>query len=744
MASDLYAALIDQRNLNLTKDQVSQFHLLEKTLANSASVVAEALRIGDGDTWTQSDMRAFESELLKEVRGSREVHCVFNTLAKIVAQYQALYPTIDCPFPRSIHRVRLENNPFHTDLAASERLISRISAVVTEAAGTLHSGPTGDANSGSVKRAVIFGVLSSIVDFQLLHRSMLIALIETLADRKKSLLWGADEKCYAWSLSLAWKGEEDAERRMFVPRDLTGTFLAYGSERDIRKIFAEGLDQKKALAMRHKAIWEVLEGASREILRSAGFDRKVTLKSILKAACSAAYLRMPAALAAARCRKTVSHAPRNEVLRRIFKMSPIRRDHNSPAEKGRLESEIRGVEKEVNDITEVEPTWLEAMRSAFKLGDRAKVNRALSRICEQASQPGACLAGFSLSLLAEKKRSVGSTKRYSLLIARRCGCRLGDADPSTLTIEQLEDLYREALDDDWDQDPAGVKAQTVQRNKRATISAIVMFHKYLVKHAGVAPLDELAYLQKPRGLLPVDANFITVDEYLRVLSEISGPRGPADDYLRTVLRLIVILAFRCGLRRCEVLYLMAHDFDDADHLHVRNNKFRRVKTSNANRSIPAGILLSPEELSELNVFLREKRNWGNEALLFSKSEPEEMDVPLNPDGLVDKIHMAMRDALDDQSLKMHHLRHSFATLLTAKLLPNTAGFVRGFFGERHEKTVKWLEEDRGVFRKQLFGTSEIKGLDFQAVAHLLGHGSPATSVEHYIHSLDWFEPAEAP
>jgi hypothetical protein len=30
-----------------------------------------------------------------------------------------------------------------------------------------------------------------------------------------------------------------------------------------------------------------------------------------------------------------------------------------------------------------------------------------------------------------------------------------------------------------------------------------------------------------------------------------------------------------------------------------------------------------EELLELNVFLREKRNWASDALLFSKSEPEE-------------------------------------------------------------------------------------------------------------------------
>ena len=80
-----------------------------------------------------------------------------------------------------------------------------------------------------------------------------------------------------------------------------------------------------------------------------------------------------------------------------------------------------------------------------------------------------------------------------------------------------------------------------------------------------------------------------------------------DEYLRSVLRLIVILAFRCGLRRSEVFYLMADDFDDADYLHVRNNSLRRVKTSNATRSIPAGILLSKGELAELNLFLAERR-----------------------------------------------------------------------------------------------------------------------------------------
>src|SRR5258708_3692557 len=143
--------------------------------------------------------------------------------------------------------------------------------------------------------------------------------------KSASFPWKLRLHCFACSRSVNLNGSGVA----------VSFALMFESERDIRNIFAEGLDEKKALAVRHKAIWEVLEGASREILRSAECDRKVTLKSILKAAGSVAYLRMPAALAAARCRKTVSHAPRNEVMRRIFRMSPLRRDHNSLGEKGR-------------------------------------------------------------------------------------------------------------------------------------------------------------------------------------------------------------------------------------------------------------------------------------------------------------------------------------------------------------------------------------------------------------------------
>jgi site-specific recombinase XerD len=738
MPTEFDTSLWNPELLQLTEAQASSLHLLQDILTNSKSKVAEALRLCAPLDWTYSDIRSLETELLKRVSGAKNIHSVFNTLAKVIAQYHERTRS-NCCYPRSITPVRLETNPFHDDVAASSRLIEKATEFVAKTTKSLPTvRPACEADPASA-RSVILGVLSSIVNLHLLHKSMLVALIEALADRERSLLW-ANRHCYAWSLSLVWQGEPDAERRMFVPDELTGTLLARVPEAEVRRIFAAGLDEGQPLKKRHSAIYATLERACRALFESAGYDQEVDLKSILDAARTVAYLRMPAAIAAARCRKTVHHSPRNHVMRRIFSGVSVEDDSTAHAEVKLSELDINDAEKELADRNQVEPSWLDEMRKAFGLADRREVCDALLEIQTKADQPGPRLAHFALSLVSEKQLSIESAKRYSLLVARRCGCRIGDIDPSTLSIDALEDVYREALDDDWEDDSVYVTEQTDRRNKRATIGAILRFHQYLRKHADAPPLDELTSRLKLRGLLPVDANFLTIDEYLFVLDYISGCQGPADPYLRSVLRLIVILAYRCGLRRCEVLYLLAEDLDAADHLHVRNNDIRDVKTRNSIRSIPAGILLSLDEMSELKLFLmqrRKARRNGEYALVFSSRN--DTSVALDPDKLVGHIHRAMRDALKDPTLKVHHLRHSFATLMTAKLLPNATSFV-GRFLERHPRTLEWLE-DRQSFREQLFGTSGVHGLDLKAVAHLLGHGSAATSVEHYIHSLDWFEPA---
>jgi hypothetical protein len=43
---------------------------------------------------------------------------------------------------------------------------------------------------------------------------------------------------------------------------------------------------------------------------------------------------------------------------------------------------------------------------------------------------------------------------------------------------------------------------------------------------------------------------------------------------------------------------------------------------------------------------------------------------MSPKAVYSKIIASMRYSLGDQSLKIHHLRHSFGTMLAAKLLPH--------------------------------------------------------------------------
>jgi hypothetical protein len=67
--------------------------------------------------------------------------------------------------------------------------------------------------------------------------------------------------------------------------------------------------------------------------------------------------------------------------------------------------------------------------------------------------------------------------------------------------------------------------------------------------------------------------------------------------------------------------------------------------------------------------------------------------------------MSMRNALDDQSLKMHHLRHSFATLLRAKLLPNMASS----YAEEPEKDTMENRQNRKVNDLDL-GSTRLKSI----------------------------------
>ncbi|WP_433970374.1 hypothetical protein [Tunturiibacter gelidiferens] len=175
MPSDFDATLWNPETLQLTQAQANSLNLLQQVLTRSKSEVAKALRLCERLDWTHADIRKLETDLLKHVNGGQNLRNVYDTLAKVIARYHERTNS-NCCFPQSITRVRLENNSFYADVAASERLIQQLSDFVTNAAKSL---PTGlearEVDPACVKKAAILGVLSSILHFHLLHKSMLIA-----------------------------------------------------------------------------------------------------------------------------------------------------------------------------------------------------------------------------------------------------------------------------------------------------------------------------------------------------------------------------------------------------------------------------------------------------------------------------------------------------------------------------------------------------------------------------------------
>jgi hypothetical protein len=97
----------------------------------------------------------------------------------------------------------------------------------------------------------------------------------------------------------------------------------------------------------------------------------------------------------------------------------------------------------------------------------------------------------------------------------------------------------------------------------------------------------------------------------------------------------------------------------------------------------------------------------------------------------------------DAHFHYHRLRHSFGNLMLLKLWPDLQRIAKLFLsGRQNGSTRLWIAGSRD-FREKLFGTGKVTESDLQAIALLMGHGSAATSLEHYLHVLDWYECPES-
>lgn len=194
---------------------------------------------------------------------------------------------------------------------------------------------------------------------------------------------------------------------------------------------------------------------------------------------------------------------------------------------------------------------------------------------------------------------------------------------------------------------------------------------------------------------------------------------------------LVILAYRLGLRRGELLKLQLRDIENSTEqwLYVRENQFDNNKTSSALRKIPISVLLTPTENSLFKSYLVERKRLVSDSpqsLVFSKSQTPTLPFESNSIGGV--VSSILRE-LTGLPYTFHHLRHSALSRLHL-IIERQDGVIREFTDYDNEQV-------KAIQKIILSGNANSTPRDnYWALAGIAGHSTPETTFSNYLHFVD--------
>lgn len=299
-----------------------------------------------------------------------------------------------------------------------------------------------------------------------------------------------------------------------------------------------------------------------------------------------------------------------------------------------------------------------------------------------------------------------------------------DQDILRLPDIGLEDIYRRALD------------QSTRSSADYTLKRFKEFHSYLVFKFALPKIDWSEVVGE--GSLEaeiVDAGVIRLDDYLLALDLVLSD-SRYDERLRLAHGIVLFFAYRFGLRAGEVFRLTASDVlmcEDDVVIYVRNNIYGETKSDNGIRQIPLIGSVSKDELSLLKKWLLHIETYASgdhlTALLSAKQESR---LILDRSTCILHVVEALRKATNLPDVRLRHLRHTFATKL----------FLGMVFCERpsglagHCYRELWGDISPSALRTTLLERPEITRRAMYGMSVALGHGSPAVSLNNYIHTAD--------
>jgi integrase len=257
---------------------------------------------------------------------------------------------------------------------------------------------------------------------------------------------------------------------------------------------------------------------------------------------------------------------------------------------------------------------------------------------------------------------------------------------------------------------------------------VYYFAEFLVD-SGILPYLPLEELDSHSYKGRVDANLITLCQADVIIDKLSQ----VDSEVSAIARLLFNFGFYSGNRRGEISFAKLKDFkfgDSYSQFHVRINQHRLLKSPSSARNIPLEVFWPEHELSFLQEFLVRRRQ--NHAREHSQLFPDKTVLEKS----FELVTLLLHEVTGDQSMRFHHLRHSFANwtwLLLNWRYPATitdciACLSHHYFSlERKKLLLTRLGLPKGASRKRLF-----------TLTQLLGHADISTTLASYLHTMDLF------
>ncbi len=339
---------------------------------------------------------------------------------------------------------------------------------------------------------------------------------------------------------------------------------------------------------------------------------------------------------------------------------------------------------------------------------------------------------FAADMLAERLEGKLRTVRDMVMaLATRLPGVIALEHPKSISPDSFAGAFAMILDD-------AISPHQHDRFRRY----LRTWHRWLVRTDRGQGIDESEVFGTVARAQAVDATLVLEDEYLKARNSLvnsetdfgSDPKGKIE--LRHIAGLILILGYRCGLRKYEVLKapLDALLLSDPAEFLVRPWSERGLKTPNAIRKLPLYALLDDEELKLLRAWMMRRREQNGRTkspsrFLFYSPAIERDFVPEGR--IFPAIHEALRKETGDETVHFHTLRKSGAgTFLAFALLQPPNGILPKWLDhwpaqkERIKNFKKW--------HKRFYANPFATRRHMFAVARTLGHSSPAVSVANYL------------